>query len=124
MPSSPLDIELSKYWEQLTPAQKHSLLNIIKTFFDQEVDTLKQTNELQDPEAKYNLPWEIFKPLNKQQKKALIAFLQSSGIEPAGRISIEQYNKELEEAETEIEKGEFYTHEEVHGMIKKRFRGK
>lgn len=28
-------------------------------------------------------------------------------------ISIEQYNRELEEAEDEIDRGEFYTHEEA-----------
>ena len=29
------------------------------------------------------------------------------------RITIEQYNNELEEAEAEFERGEIYTHEEV-----------
>ncbi|NQX86519.1 MAG: hypothetical protein HRT67_11560 [Flavobacteriaceae bacterium] len=29
------------------------------------------------------------------------------------RISIEQYNKELEASEKEIEQGNFYTHEQV-----------
>lgn len=30
-----------------------------------------------------------------------------------GRISIEQYNKELEEAEKRIEKGEYITHDDL-----------
>ncbi|MEQ9289819.1 MAG: hypothetical protein RIG77_23020 [Cyclobacteriaceae bacterium] len=36
----------------------------------------------------------------------------------AGRISIEQYNKELDEAEAEIDKGKFFTQEEVEKMSK------
>ncbi|MDC6353988.1 MULTISPECIES: hypothetical protein [unclassified Robiginitalea] len=35
------------------------------------------------------------------------------------RISIEQYNKELDESIAQIERGEFYTHEEVGERIKK-----
>lgn len=35
------------------------------------------------------------------------------GMKNDWRISIEQYNKELEEADAEIEKGEFLTHEET-----------
>jgi predicted transcriptional regulator len=34
-------------------------------------------------------------------------------------INTEQYNKEIEDAEKEIEKGEFYTHEEVKSMSAK-----
>ena len=35
------------------------------------------------------------------------------------RISIEQYNKELDESIAQIERGEFYTHEEGGERIKK-----
>jgi hypothetical protein len=34
------------------------------------------------------------------------------GLKNDGHISIEQYNKELEEAEAEMDKGEFITHHE------------
>jgi len=34
-------------------------------------------------------------------------------------ISIEQYNQELEEAEAEIDRGEFFNQEEVEEMAKK-----
>jgi predicted transcriptional regulator len=34
------------------------------------------------------------------------------------RISIEQYNKEIEEAERDIENGNYYTQEEVEKMAK------
>tara|TARA_Y100001972_G_scaffold123992_1_gene172186 strand:- start:873 stop:1103 length:231 start_codon:yes stop_codon:yes gene_type:complete len=35
------------------------------------------------------------------------------------RVSIEQYNRELDEADAEIDKGEFYTQEEVEKMSRK-----
>ncbi len=35
------------------------------------------------------------------------------------RISLEQYNKEIDEAIAEVEKGEFYTQEEVEKMAEK-----
>jgi predicted transcriptional regulator len=35
------------------------------------------------------------------------------GLKSEGRISIEQYNRELDEAEAEINRGEFTTHEEL-----------
>lgn len=34
-------------------------------------------------------------------------------------VSIEQYNRELEDAEEEIDRGEFYSQEEVEKMAKK-----
>jgi hypothetical protein len=41
------------------------------------------------------------------------------GLEKEGRISKEQYNRELEEAEKRVADGEFFTHEEVKEMAKK-----
>jgi hypothetical protein len=35
-----------------------------------------------------------------------------------GRISIEQYNKEIEESIAQIERGEFYTHQEMGDRIR------
>lgn len=34
-------------------------------------------------------------------------------------VSIEQYNREVEQAEAEIDQGDFHTHEEVEKMAKK-----
>jgi hypothetical protein len=34
---------------------------------------------------------------------------------------IDEYNKDIDEAMAEIDKGNFYTHEEVKSMIKKRY---
>jgi len=45
---------------------------------------------------------EVFKNMLKYRKKV-----------SSERISIEQYNKELEASEKEIEAGDFYTHEQV-----------
>ena len=40
------------------------------------------------------------------------------GLKNEGRISIEQYNRELEEAEAEIDRGEYITHEELKKQMK------
>ena len=40
------------------------------------------------------------------------------GLKNEGRISIEQYNKELEEAEAEIDRGEYVTQEELKKQMK------
>lgn len=40
------------------------------------------------------------------------------GTKDPERISLEQYNKEIDEAIAQIEKGEFYTHQEVGEHIK------
>ena len=40
------------------------------------------------------------------------------GLKNEGRISIEQYNLELEEAEARIDRGDFFTQEEVEKMSK------
>lgn len=59
----------------------------------------KELNQVSDP----NLI-EAFKNLLKYRK---------TKVENYPPMTIEQYNKDLEEAEARIEKGEFYTHEEV-----------
>ena len=71
MPASSLDIELSKYWALLSPEQKKSLLEVIKSF-------------IQSPE----------------------------------RISIEQYNQELAEAEAEYQAGDYITSDEMLKLIR------
>jgi hypothetical protein len=40
------------------------------------------------------------------------------GLKNEGRISIEQYNRELEEAESEIERGEFTSHDDLKKQMK------
>ena len=113
-----LDRQFGNYWEQLSTEQKQSLLTFVLSFEEKRRDEIYM-NKLQEPDAEYNVPWRIFMPLSKQQKKALIAFLQSSGIEPEGRISIEQYNKEIDEAMARMDAGEGIPHEEVIEMSKK-----
>ena len=57
--------------------------------------------------------------LNKAQKKSLLGFIKtilSAKNEEA--ITIEQYNKELEEAEAEIEQGASFTHKEATEIFK------
>jgi len=70
--------------------------------------------------------YDYFMQLNEAEKKSVVqmikTFLQSR--KEFERISIEQYNKEIEEAEAEIERGESYSHEEVVKMSKQWTHGK
>ena len=50
-----LDSEFSKYWVQLTPVQKKSLLGVIKSFARKsEITTIEEYNQqLEEAEAEY-----------------------------------------------------------------------
>jgi predicted transcriptional regulator len=71
--------------------------------------------------------YNYFMQLNEAEKKSVVqmikTFLHSKKATPE-RMSIEQYNKEIEESEAEIEKGESYTHEEVVKLSKQWVNGK
>jgi hypothetical protein len=127
MPASPLDIKLSKYWALLSPGQKKSLLEVIHSFI-QTPETKAQ--ELQESEPFYKtgdsgFPVEVLQQLTSRQKEALIILIASFHIDAGDeRISIEQYNKELDEAEAEFERGEVITHKEMIAMSKKWIQGK
>jgi hypothetical protein len=57
-----------------------------------------------------------FAQLNDAEKKSVLLMLKTflkGRIEDAGRISIEQYNKEIDEALAEVEKGHFITQDEM-----------
>ena len=70
--------------------------------------------------------YDYFMHLNEAEKKSVVqmikTFLQSR--KEFERISIERYNKEIEEAEAEVERGESYSHEEVVKMSKQWTNGK
>lgn len=51
--------------------------------------------------------------------KAIKNMLKYHNKESSKRISIEQYNKEIDKSIAQIENGEFYTHEDVGQHIKK-----
>ncbi|MEO8821368.1 MAG: hypothetical protein ABI267_02935 [Ginsengibacter sp.] len=62
-----------------------------------------------------------FTMLNEAEKKSVVQMLKTflnGRVETPVRISIEQYNKEIDEAMEEIKNGEIYTHEEVVKMAK------
>ena len=65
--------------------------------------------------------YNCFMQLNEAEKKSVLqmlkTFLQGRNQHPE-RISLEQYNKEIQEAMEEAERGEVYTHEEVVKMSK------
>jgi predicted transcriptional regulator len=59
--------------------------------------------------------------LDEAEKKSVLQMLKTflKGREKKlPRISIEQYNKEIDEAIARVEAGEYYTHEEVEKMAK------
>jgi predicted transcriptional regulator len=65
--------------------------------------------------------YNYFTQLNEAEKKSVVQMLKTfikGRQEHPGRISIEQYNKEIDEAMEEVKKGEVYTHEEVVKMSK------
>jgi predicted transcriptional regulator len=55
--------------------------------------------------------------IGEKKVKAIYTIFEEE-INQGERISIEQYNKEIDEAMTEVKKGEVYTHEEVVKMSK------
>ena len=57
--------------------------------------------------------------LGKEEKKTILDFIKSyvKIKDKPERISIEQYNKELEAAEERIDGGEYYTQEEIEKMV-------
>lgn len=65
--------------------------------------------------------YSYFARLNEAEKKSVVEMLKTflqGRTENTGRISIEQYNKEIDEAMEEVKKGDVYTHDEVVKMSK------
>ena len=63
----------------------------------------------------------LIKELQQVEDISLLKTLKAVlhyGLKNEGRISVEQYNQELEEAEAEIDRGEFVTHEELKKQMK------
>lgn len=58
--------------------------------------------------------------LGKEEKKTILDYIKSyvKIKDKPERISIEQYNKELDAAEARIDAGEYYTQDEIENMIK------
>ena len=64
----------------------------------------------------------LIKELKQVEDASLLRAIKAMlhyGLVTEGRISLEQYNRELDEAEKRIDRGEFYTQEEVEEMAKK-----
>ena len=55
--------------------------------------------------------------LSLVQKESILSVIKSFVI-PHERVSVDQYNKEIDEAVARVESGEFYTQEEVKKMSK------
>lgn len=77
-----------------------------------------QTGKIMDINAERAL---LIKELEKVEDISLLQAIKvilHYGLQNEGKISIEQYNHELEEAEARIERGEFIPHEEAVNRIK------
>jgi alkyl hydroperoxide reductase subunit AhpF len=65
---------------------------------------------------------EYFMQLNNAEKKSVVQLIKTflkARNDASGRISIEQYNRELDEAEAEIEAGNFITQEDLEKEMEK-----
>ena len=66
--------------------------------------------------------YHYYNRLSKVQKESMLSLVKSfleKSEEKTKRVSIEQYNKELEEAEKRISEGEYVTHESLKAEAKK-----
>ncbi|CAN5387113.1 hypothetical protein BH20BAC1_BH20BAC1_05830 [soil metagenome] len=57
-----------------------------------------------------------FSRLNREEQQSILAMLKTfinSRNTEFGPVTLDEYNRELEEADAEIEAGDFITHEEV-----------
>lgn len=77
--------------------------------------TNTETMDLQT--RKYEFIQKLF-DVNESLFEKLETIINKEAKEEPQRISIEQYNKEIEESIAQIDKGEFYTHQEVGERIK------
>ncbi len=64
----------------------------------------------------------LIKELQQVEDASLLRAIKAMlhyGLVNEGRISLEQYNRELDEAEKRIDSGEFYSQDQVEQMAKK-----
>ena len=76
----------------------------------------------------------LVNPHNEQEEKALLAFLNSmkydykpgigEGEDEVMAAFVDQYNKEIDEAEADIDAGNFYTQEQVEELLANRRKSK
>ena len=79
---------------------------------------IEQTKKIMDINIERSL---LIKELQQVEDLYLLQAIKAVlhyGLKNEGRISIEQYNRELEEAEARIDRGDFFTQEEVEKMAK------
>lgn len=79
---------------------------------------IEQTKKIMDINIERSL---LIKELQQVEDLSLLQAIKAVlhyGLKNEGRISIEQYNRELEEAEARIDRGVFFTQEEVEKMAK------
>ena len=65
-------------------------------------------------DSEFNMYWSLLTPI---QKESLLSLVKSFVV-LRDRISVEEYNKEIDEAVDRVEAGEFYSQEDVEKMSK------
>ena len=65
-------------------------------------------------DSEFSKYWSLLTPV---QKESLLSVIKSFVI-PRERISVEQYNKEIDEAIARVEAGDYYSQEEADRMLK------
>ncbi len=78
-----------------------------------------QTTEVMDINAERSLLIKEIKQVDDISLLQAIKAVLHYGLKNEGRISVEQYNRELDEAEARVRRGEFYTQKEVEKMSEK-----
>ena len=73
----------------------------------------------QSLEQEFDQYWSKLSIIEKESLLAVAKnYVQLKAENDTDRVSIEEYNKEIDEAVARVEAGEFYTHEEVVKMSK------
>ncbi len=73
----------------------------------------------QSLKQEFNQYWSKLSIVEKESLLAMAKnYVQLKDENDTDRVSIEEYNKEIDEAVARVEAGEFYTHEEVVKMSK------
>lgn len=106
-------------WSLLMETLHYNENNIYLSSLFLKVNLQKITNMAQALDQEMH---NYFTQLKEAEKRSIILMLKTflqTRKENAERISIEQYNKEIEEAEAEFERGDYITNEEMLRQIRR-----
>ena len=117
MEASSLNNEFKKYWSLLTSGQKKSVIRLVHSF----TNPAESNQQVQEEAIEYETASavkeeKIFEQLSDKEKFSVMilikTFLEDDEQSP-GSVSIEQYNKEIDEAMKRVESGEYLSHDDL-----------